>query len=263
MNTIKYAKRIALKIGSSSLTHETGKLNLRKLEILVRVLSDFKNGGKEVVLISSGAVSAGFGRLNADHRPKTRAEKQAYAAVGQTELMRMYEQFFSHYGHSVGQILLTKDVVDHPVMRENAENTFETLFSLGCVPIVNENDSISFEELEFGGNDTLAAYVSLICRADVLINLSDIDGLYDSDPRKNPDAKLVETVTDIDAVMSYAGGAGSERGTGGMITKLKAAKIVTNAGIPMFIVNGRDPEILYQMQEGGARGTYFAAKVEK
>ncbi len=260
MDIIKNAKRIAVKIGSSSLTHPSGKLNLRKLEILVRVLSDFKNGGKEVVLISSGAVSAGHGRLNADHRPATRAEKQAYAAVGQAELMRMYEQLFSHYGHNIGQILLTKDVIDQPVMRENAESTFETLFSLGCVPIVNENDSISYEELEFGGNDTLAAYVSLICHADVLINLSDIDGLYDSDPRKNPDARLVTKVDDIDAVMSYAGGAGSERGTGGMVTKLKAAQIVTEAGIPMFIMSGRDPEILYDLQEGRAVGTYFAAK---
>jgi len=257
MNIIKNAHRIAFKIGTSSLTHDTGKLNLRKMETLVRILSDFKNSGKEIVLVSSGAVSAGVGRLNLDYHPKTVAQKQAVAAVGQTELMRVYEQFFAVYGHNVSQILLTKDVVDNPSLRENAENTFSTLFELGCIPIVNENDSISYEEIQFGGNDTLSAYVSLICKADVLINLSDIDGLFDSDPRKNPNAKLISTVSNIDDVIQYAGGAGSERGTGGMITKLKAAKIVCDAGIPMFIVNGKDPEILYDLFEGKFVGTYF------
>lgn len=257
MNIIKNARRIAFKIGTSSLTYDTGKLNLRKMEILVRVLSDFKNSGKEIVLISSGAVSAGIGRLNLDARPKSLAEKQAVAAIGQTEIMRVYEQFFSVYGHNVSQILLTKDVIDNPHLRENAENTFRTLFEFGCIPIVNENDSISYEELQFGGNDTLSAYVAMICEVDALINLSDIDGLYDCDPRTNPNANLISTVSNIEDVMNYAGGAGSERGTGGMITKLKAAKIVCDAGIPMFIVNSKDPEILYDLIEGKFVGTYF------
>lgn len=258
MNTIKDAKRIVFKIGSSVLTYENGRLNLHRMEKLVRVLSDLKNQGREIVLVSSGAVSAGSAKLSFDHHPDTVEEKQATASVGQAELMRVYERFFSTYGHIVGQILMTKDTITNETSRKNAENTFKTLLKRGCVPIVNENDSVSHEEIKFGGNDTLSAYVAFVCDADALINLSDIDGLYDSNPRVNKDAKLVSMVEKIDdSVLDMAGGAGSSRGTGGMITKLKAAKIATEAGIPMFIINGTDPEIIYDLIDGKQIGTHF------
>ncbi len=260
MSLLKNCKRIVLKIGSSTLTHDEGHLNLRRIESLVQTLSDFKNAGKQVVLVSSGAVSAGVAKLGT-HRPTCTREKQAMAAVGQSELMKLYSRFFSDFGHTVAQILLTKDVIDNPERRAAAEDTFNTLLEMGCVPIVNENDSISTEELNFGGNDTLSAYVALVCHADLLINLSDVDGLYDSDPRKNPEARLLDRIAEIsEDVMKMAGGAGTERGTGGMATKLAAARIVTEAGIPMFIVNGKEPRVLYDLLDGGHIGTYFEAK---
>ena len=252
-------RRIVVKIGTSTLTHEEGHLNLRRIETLVKTLSDFKNAGLQVILVSSGAVSAGVAKVGT-HRPTCTAEKQAMAAVGQSELMKLYSRFFSDYGHTVAQILLTKDVIDNPERRAAAEDTFRTLLEMGCVPIVNENDSISTEGLNFGGNDTLAAYVALVCHADLLINLSDIDGLYDKDPRKFSDAKLISRVDGIDDnVLAMAGGAGTARGTGGMATKLQAARIVVDAGIPMFILNGQDPTILYELMDGKHRGTYFSA----
>lgn len=261
MSILDKKSRIVVKIGSNTLTHATGNLDLRRMELLVRILSDFKNAGHEVVLVSSGAVAAGISRLNLGRRPESTEEKQALAAIGQAELMQVYEQFFATYGHTVGQMLMTKDIIDNDVRRTNAKNTFRELLKLGCVPIVNENDPISVEELKFGGNDTLSAYVALVCGADLLINMSDIDGLYDSDPRKNPDAKLIDRVDIIDGtVISYAGGAGSDRGTGGMVTKIKAAQLVTEAGIPMLIVNGKNPEVLYDISDGKHVGTYFAAR---
>ncbi len=260
MSTLKNCRRIVVKIGTSTLTHDEGHLNLRRIETLVKTLSDFKNAGKEVVLVSSGAVSAGVARLGT-HRPTCTKEKQAMAAVGQSELMKIYSRFFSDYGHTVAQMLLTKDVIDNPERRAAAEDTFSTLLEMGCVPIVNENDCISTTELNFGGNDTLSAYVALVCHADLLINLSDVDGLYDSDPRRNPEAKRIDVVEALtDAVLAMAGGAGTARGTGGMATKLEAAKIVTDAGIPMYIVNGKDPQILYELLDGAHVGTYFEAK---
>lgn len=253
-------RRIVLKIGTSTLTHEEGHLNLRRIETLVKTLSDFKNAGLQVILVSSGAVSAGVAKVGT-HRPTCTAEKQAMAAVGQSELMKLYSRFFSDYGHTVAQILLTKDVIDNPVRRAAAEDTFRTLLEMGCVPIVNENDSISTEGLNFGGNDTLAAYVALVCHADLLINLSDIDGLYDKDPRRFSDARLISRVDGIDErVLAMAGGAGTARGTGGMATKLQAARIVVDAGIPMFILNGQDPTVLYELMDGKQKGTYFAVK---
>ncbi len=259
MSILENKARIVVKIGSNTLTHASGKLDLRRMELLVRILSDFKNYGHEVILVSSGAVAAGIARLGLGRRPETTEEKQALAAIGQAELMQVYEKFFATYGHTVGQMLMTKDIIDNDIRRTHAENTFRELLKLGCVPIVNENDPISTEELKFGGNDTLSAYVALVCGADILINLSDIDGLYDCDPKKNPDAKLIDRVDEInDTVISYASGAGSERGTGGMITKIKAAQIVTEAGIPMLIVNGKNPEVLYRISDGEHIGTYFA-----
>lgn len=259
MKKIKDAKRIVFKVGTSTLTHENGKLNLRRIEKLVTVLSDLKNMGKEIVLVTSGAISAGCGRLGLESRPGDTPGKQAMAAIGQSELMRVYEHFFSMFGHIVGQILITKEEIDNPKVYKNAHNTFDRLISMGCIPIVNENDSMSFEEIEFGDNDTLSAVVACICSADSLVILSDIDGLYDSDPRSNPEARLISRVDELtEEIIACAGGAGSKRGTGGLVTKLHAAEITMKAGIPMFIVNGKDPAILYPVCEGEKLGTYFA-----
>ena len=212
-------------------------------------------------MVSSGAVGAGFARLAMSEYPKTLAEKQACAAVGQGQLVKIYDGFFSNYGHTVAQILMTKDVVDDPHRLELARNTFFSLIRMGCVPIVNENDSVSCEGLDFGGNDTLSAYVAIACKADLIINLSDIDGLYDKDPRKFDDAKLIDRVEVItDEIRSYAGGAGTKRGTGGMIAKINAASIASGYGIPMLIINGENPAILYDILDGKHVGTYFAGR---
>ncbi len=261
MGYLRDSHRIVVKVGTSTLTHNTGHLNLRRIEKLVKVLSDMKNHGIQVVLVSSGAVSAGVAKVGFGRIPSSTEEKQAMAAIGQSELMKLYDKFFSDYGHTVAQILMTKDVLSNPVRRSAAENTFNRLLEMNCIPIVNENDSVSTDELtKFGGNDILSAYVAQLCGADVLLNLSDIDGLFDSDPRTNPNARLIERVEVLDdSVFAIAGGAGSDRGTGGMIAKLNAAKIVTESGIPMFILNGHDPEILYELLDGGHIGTYFVA----
>ena len=257
----KNCRRVVIKVGSSTLTHETGHLNIRRIESLVKVLSDLKNSGKDVVLVSSGAVSAGVAKLGLAERPHSTAEKQATAAVGQTELMKIYAKFFSDYGITVGQILMTRDVFENDEGRAHVENTFESLIGLGCIPIVNENDSVSCEGLDFGGNDTLSAYVAIACKADLIINLSDINGLYDKDPRKFDDAKLIDRVEVIDdKIRSYAGGAGTKRGTGGMIAKINAADIASQNGIPMLIINGENPAILYDILDGKHVGTYFAGR---
>lgn len=261
MGIIKNCKRIVVKIGTSTLTYQNGSLNLRRIELIARAVSDLKNAGHEVVLVSSGAVGAGFARLNLKLYPSTLAEKQACAAVGQGQLVKIYEGFFSNYGHTVAQILMTKDVVDDPNRLEHIKNTFFTLIEMGCIPIVNENDSVSCEGIEFGGNDTLSAYVAIACEADLIINLSDINGLYNKDPRKFADAELIDRVEKIDEkIISYAGGAGSARGTGGMIAKLNAASIANDNGIPMLIINGEDPNVLYDILDGKHIGTYFAAR---
>lgn len=258
---IKNCKRIVIKIGTSTLTYPNGALNLRRIEVLVQTIADFKNAGHEVVVVSSGAVGAGYAKLALAEYPKTLEEKQACAAVGQSQLMKIYENFFANYSHTVAQILMTKDVVDDPHRLSLVKNTFNTLLKMNCVPIVNENDSVSCDGIRFGGNDTLSAYVAIACDADIIINLSDIDGLYNSDPRKNPNATLISRVDEItDEVVSYAGGAGSERGTGGMLTKINAAKIATESGIPMIILNGENPRILYDILDGKHVGTYFAKK---
>ncbi len=261
MGYFRDSRRIAVKVGTSTLTHATGHLNLRRIETLVKVLSDMKNRGIQVILISSGAVSAGVAKMGLGRIPSTPEEKQAMAAIGQSELMKIYERFFSDYGHTVAQILMTKDVVSDPIRRGAAQNTFNRLLEMNCVPIVNENDSVSTDELtKFGGNDILSAYVATLCGVDVLLNLSDVDGLYDKDPRSDSGAKLIDRVEKIDdTVSALAGGAGTDRGTGGMIAKLNAARIVTEAGIPMFILNGHEPEILYTLLDGGHVGTYFVA----
>lgn len=268
MDILKNARRIVVKVGSSTLTYENGHMNFKRIEVIARVLSDIVNSGRDVALVTSGAIAVGTAKMGLDHRPKTTEERQAMAAIGQCELMRIYESFFQNYGHPVGQVLLTRGTVENEVSRRNAINTFNTLFKFGCVPIVNENDTVACDEIEmldtFGDNDTLSAWVAVMIGADALIILSDIDGLYNSDPRKCPDAKLIHIVETIDdTVMSYAGGAGPDRGTGGLLTKLKAAKIATEAGIPTFILNGEDPEIIYELLDGGCVGTYFKAKPVK
>ena len=261
MGYFRDSRRIVVKVGTSTLTHATGHLNLRRIEKLVKVLSDMKNSGIQIVLVSSGAVSAGVAKLGFGTIPDAPEIKQAMAAVGQSELMKIYDKLFSVYGHTVAQILMTKDVLTNPDRKSAAVNTFNRLLEMNCLPIVNENDSVSTDELtKFGGNDILSAHVATLCEADVLLNLSDVAGLYDSDPRSNPDAKLIDRVETLDeSVYAIAGGAGTSRGTGGMIAKLNAAKIVTSVGIPMFILNGEDPEILYTLLDGGHVGTYFCA----
>ena len=255
------ARTIVFKVGSNILTHHNGKLDLRRLESLSCVLSDLRNKDYDVVLVSSGAVAAGVAKLGMEKRPDSTEGKQAAAAVGQAELINIYERFFGYYGHNVAQILLTRDVVENEQRRKNAENTFRFLLKIGCIPIVNENDSVSSEEIKFSGNDILSAYVAVLCGAGLLVNLSDVDGLFDRDPRTDPNAVLVPVVDSIDGtVSSYAGDAGTSRGTGGMIAKLEAARIALSHDIPMVILNGQDPRILYQLIEGNARGTYFPLK---
>jgi len=259
MDNRTHCRRIVVKIGSSTLTHSTGRLNIKRIEALVSAISDIKNSGREVVLVSSGAVSAGVARLNLDPYPTTAEEKQAVAAVGQADLIKLYERLFSSFGHTIGQILMTKDVVDNESRLKQAKNTFFRLLEMGCVPVVNENDSISIEEIKFGGNDTLSSYVAIVCEAELIINMSDVDGLYTKDPNKFDDAELVSRIDEIDdKIRSYAGGAGSNRGTGGMITKIKAAQIAAGEGIPTLIINGNNPASLYNIMEGEKIGTYFA-----
>ncbi len=257
----KNLKRIVIKVGTSSLTYETGKINIKKIEALVRVISDLRNRGVEVVLVSSGAVGAGVGKLNLKEKPTETRKKQALAAIGQASLVSIYDKFFSEYGHNTAQVLLTKFILDDEERYKNTKNTFETMFDYGVIPIVNENDVISTYELEFGDNDTLSAHIAALVDAQLLILLSDIDGLFDSNPTENPDAKLIPIVEDIDdGIISVAGGAGSRRGTGGMVTKLKAAEIVTPCGIDMLITNGSTPEKIYDIFEGKQVGTLFVGK---
>ncbi|WAM37266.1 glutamate 5-kinase [Caldicellulosiruptor acetigenus] len=254
-------KKVVVKVGTSTVTYPTGKLNLSRLEKLARVLSDIKNEGRDVVLVTSGAVASGLGRLGLTKNHKTTQEKQALAAIGQGILMQIYEKLFGEYGVVVAQVLLTKDVVDEEKKMLNVKNTFEYLFKYGAIPIVNENDVVAIEELEFGDNDTLSAYVATIIDADLLIILSDIDGLYSCDPRLDKNAQLIKEVFEIDSyIESIAGGAGTVNSTGGMQTKIEAAKIAMQHGIPMVIANGENPSIVKEILEGKEIGTLFVSK---
>ncbi len=253
-----YMKRMVVKVGTSTLTYDTGLINLRRIEVLSRVLCDLKNSGIQPILVSSGAIGVGVGKLGLPKRPDTTMGKQAAAAVGQVELMKIYSKLFGEYGASVAQVLLTKYVIDGAERENNAKNTFETLIDLGVVPIVNENDTIVTYEIEFGDNDSLSAYVAHVVNADLLVILSDIDGLYDSDPRTNQDAQLISHVDKVtDDLLSIAGGSGSNRGTGGMLTKLNAVSFVNKFGCDAVIANGENPEILYDIAAGRPRGTLF------
>jgi glutamate 5-kinase len=255
-------KRIIIKIGSSSITHrETGALDLTKLEILVREICDLRNRGKDVILVSSGAIAVGRRSIGVSHRPEKLAEKQACAAIGQAQLMMIYQKLFSEYGHRAAQILMTKQTMTNPVSRTNARNTFEELLALGAVPIVNENDTVSTYEIQFGDNDTLSAIVTALVGADLLILLSDIDGLYTDDPHSNPDARFIDYVEELDdSLMRMGKGSGSDVGTGGMATKLSAARIATASGADMIIANGEDFHIIHRLLNGTPDGTLFQGK---
>ena len=264
---LQNSKRIVVKVGTSTLTYDTGKINFTRIDKLTRVLSDLLNQGREVILVTSGAIGVGVGKLKLREKPKTVREKQAVAAVGQCELMHIYSKFFSEYGHIVGQILLTRDVVAHESGRRNVINTFETLIEKGIVPIVNENDSVSVDEIEFGekrvfgDNDTLSAIVAALLGADLLIILSDIDGFYDCDPRKSTKAKIISVIGEITPEIEHcAGGEGTKRGTGGMVTKLSAAKIATLSGAHMVIANGDHPEAIMDIINGKDIGSLFVSK---
>ena len=253
--------RIVIKIGTSTLTHENGSTNLRRIEALCRIVSDIINSGEEIILVSSGAIGMGVGKLGLRSRPSDIAGKQACAAVGQCELMYEYDKLFGEYNHTVAQILLTAPDLSCDDRREKFENTVERLIELGVLPIINENDTVATEEIVFGDNDTLAAKVAVTVGADLLILLSDIDGLYTADPRKDKNATLIAEVKEIDKkIEALAGSAGSNRGTGGMETKIRAAKIATERGCDMIIANGSSPELLYEIIEGKSIGTKFFAK---
>ena len=254
--------RIVVKVGTSTLAHPTGRLNIQRMEKLCKVLSDLKNMGHEIILVSSGAIAMGFGKLNLSERPKDVPTKQASAAVGQCELMYIYDKLFTEYNHTVAQLLITApDIEEGGVRKQNFHNTLARLLELGALPVINENDTISTEEFGIGDNDTLSAIVAVTIQADLLILLSDIDGLFDGDPRKNPDAKLIDTVEKIDEhIISLGGGSGSNLGTGGMATKLRAAQMATAAGCEMVIANGQSPEVLYDVAAGKRVGPRFLAK---
>lgn len=250
--------RIVVKVGTSTLAHPTGMLNIRRVENLVKVLSDLKNAGKEIILVSSGSIGVGSGKIGLRERPVDIPSRQACAAIGQCELMYVYDKMFGDYNHVVSQILLTKYSIDGGRQEQNVMNTMNTLLRMNVVPVVNENDTVSTDELEFGDNDTLSAIVARLVGADLLVILTDIDGLYDKNPAKHPDAKLIPQVDVIDdRIKTIAGGRGSSLGTGGMITKIRAAEMARSSGIPMFIINGQKPELLYSIAEGNREGTYF------
>ena len=262
MSYLKDKKRVVVKVGTSTLTHRTGRLNIRRVEGLVKNLADLQNAGHEIILVSSGAIGLGMSKIGLVERPKDTPTTQACAAVGQCELMYLYDKLFAEYSINVAQLLLTKFVLLED-RRQNVQNALERVIQLGAIPIVNENDTVAIDELELevGENDSLAATVAKIANADLLIIMSDIDGLYDADPRLDPDAKLIPVVEELtDDIRKLAGGAGTKMGTGGMITKINAAEIAVNNGIDMIILNGKNPDNLYYLFETGSLGTRFKAK---
>ena len=257
--------RIVVKVGTSTLAHTGGRMNIRRVELLCKVLSDLKNAGVQVVLVSSGAIGMGVGKLGLSGRPGDMPGKQAAAAVGQCELMYTYDKLFGEYNHTVAQILLTAEDVQDPRRSEYVNNTLQRLLEWGVLPVINENDAVAIDEIgihtTIGENDTLSAIVAKLVQADMLVLLSDIDGLYTADPRKDPGATLIPVVDEITPeILSLAGGAGSSLGSGGMATKLKAAQLVTDSGIDMVIANGENPESLYALLEGKSIGTRFVGR---
>ncbi len=262
MRNISEKKRIVIKLGTSTLAHSTGKLNIRRMSNLVRVISDLHNSGREIIMVSSGAVGLGAGKLGLSKKPKDTRMKQAVAAVGQCELMHIYDDMFEKYSVTVAQILLTKTIINNSSHCNNFKNTVESLISMGVIPIINENDTIAIDELELeiGENDSLSALVAVLVEADLLLILSDIDALYDDNPRTNPNATPINFVEKITPeIEKVAGGAGTSLGTGGMSTKINAGKIATSAGIDMVIMNGKNPDMLYDLFEDKELGTFFKA----
>jgi glutamate 5-kinase len=261
---IMESKRTVVKVGTSSLTYENGKINYRRIESLCKVLSDLQNRGEQIMLVSSGAIGVGMGKAGLAARPTETKKKQALAAIGQCELMFMYDKLFGEYNHSVAQILLTRYAVETYQKKQNVINTIDELLSMNIIPIINENDTVAIDELEgknFGDNDMLSAIVSGLVSADRLIILTDIDGLYTANPRTNPTAEKIDVVDDItDEIFSMAAGTGSNRGTGGMVTKLLAADYATKKGVEVYIINGSKPEDLYEIFDGNNIGTVFLAK---
>ena len=256
--------KVVVKVGTSTLTHKSGLINIRLVETLCKYLSDLKNAGNEVILVSSGAIGMGVGKLSLKERPSDLPSKQAAAAVGQCELMYTYSKLFSEYHHTVAQILLTGSDFEDDTRHENFSQTMRRLLEMGVLPIINENDTVSTEQITVGDNDTLSALVAVSVGADLLVLLSDIDGLYTADPKIDSTATLVEAVYEIDsAVLDSAGGKGSSLGTGGMKTKISAAQIATESGCDMVIMNGSNPEKLYDLFEGKSIGTRFYAKGKK
>ena len=250
--------RIVVKIGTSTLAHPTGHLNIRRVEALCKVLSDIKNAGHELILVSSGAIGMGVGKLGLRSRPTDIPTKQAAAAVGQCELMYVYDKLFSEYHHTVAQLLITGEDIASPTRHDNFSNTLSRLLQLGALPIINENDTVATQEIVIGDNDTLAAIVAKSVEAELLILLSDIRGLYTADPRKDPEAKLIAHVPALtDEILALAGASGSIQGTGGMVTKLQAAKICMDCGCAMVIADGSNEENLYAILEGREVGTTF------
>ena len=250
--------RIVVKIGTSTLAHKTGHLNIRRVELLCKVMSDIKNAGHEVILVSSGAIGMGVGKLGLRQRPQDIPTKQAAAAVGQCELMYIYDKLFSKYHHTVAQLLITNDNMIHETRHQNFTNTLNRLLELGALPVINENDTVATEEIVIGDNDTLAAIVAESVRADLLILLSDIDGLYTADPYRDPNAKRLTHVPALtEEIYALAGVSASAQGTGGMVTKLHAAEICLACGCDMVIANGSRPENLYDIMDGKPIGTLF------
>ena len=258
--------RVVIKIGTSTITHSTGQLNIRRVELLCKVLADLKNAGHEVLVVSSGAIGMGAGKLHLPSKPEDIPTRQAAAAVGQCELMYTYDRLFSKYGHTVGQMLLTADDISHETRRHNVEATLFRLLELGAIPIINENDTVATAEIEggeIGDNDTLSAEVAISAKADLLVLLTDIPGLFTCDPRQDENARLIPLVTSVtDEMLACAGGAGSGLGTGGMATKLQAAKLLEPQGIDMVITNGQNPECLYEVVAGRSIGTRFTFRKE-
>jgi len=254
-------QKTVIKVGTSTLTYDNGKVNYRRIESLCKVLADLQNSGEDIMLVSSGAVGVGMGKTGLSKRPSEIKKKQALAAIGQCELMYMYDKIFGEYNHSVAQILLTADAVETETKRQNINNTIDELLLMGIIPIINENDTVATDELEgnnFGDNDMLSAIVSQITGADRLIILTDIDGLYDSNPRQNENAQKIDVVTKINkTILDMAAGTGSNRGTGGMITKLQAADYATKRGIEVHVMNGNNPKQIYDIFEGKTPGTKF------
>ncbi len=253
--------RIVVKVGTSTLAYSSGRLNIRHIEDFCKVLSDLKNQGHEIILVSSGAIGMGMGKLSLKKRPEDIPTRQAAAAVGQCELMYTYDKLFSEYNHTVAQLLITNYVLGNKDMADNFKNTLNRLLELGVIPIINENDTVSTAEIGIGDNDTLGAIVTVLSDSDLLVLLSDIDGLFTADPHKDANAKLIPEITEITEEMRLSsGGAGSENGTGGMITKLAAAELCIGSGCDMIIANGSNPKVLYDIMDGKQVGSRFIGR---